>query len=210
MLNISSSQKLKIISRICLIAGCWLVFVGLPSSVFIRTWLAAPLVIHDQNARGEACYILAGGYSTWERLDAGTDIIKNGRVSTLLIMNDDSNGPYNSQAQSNWTKAQWMVDYLNWHGVPGSIVKTLEPVKGFFGTLSEARMVAKQLPQNIKTLVVVSSPAHMRRVILAFRRSLPSGVKVVPYSASSFEASSEMWDPIWIEYFKLFVYFIVA
>jgi uncharacterized SAM-binding protein YcdF (DUF218 family) len=206
--NIFSNDKLKIISELCLIAGCCLIFIGFPSSVFIRTWLAAPLVIHDQNARGEACYVLAGGYSTWERLGAGTDLINDGRVATLLIMNDDSAGPYNFQTQSNWTKTQWMVDYMNWHGVPVSKIKILEPVKGFFGTFSEARMVAKQLPQNIKTLVVVSSPAHMRRVTLAFRRALPSDVKVIPYSASCFETSSEMWDPIWIEYFKLFVYFI--
>jgi len=205
-----TGHKRKILNTVYLVAGCWLIFVGLPSSVFMRNWLTAPLVIQDEDARGEACYVLAGGEAIWERLAAGVDLFKMGKVPSLMIMRDDSTGPYNFKNQESWTRTQWMMDYLNWHEVPIQNIKLLNQVTGFYGTLTEARNVAKQLPENIKRLVVVSSAPHMRRSVLAFRRSLPSDVKVIPYAATSFEASYEMYWPIWVEYFKLLVYYIVA
>ena len=46
--------------------------------------------------------------------------------------------------------------------------------------------------------------------VLAFRRSLPAGVRVVPFAATEFVNSYEMYHPIWIEYLKLLVYFAVS
>ena len=50
----------------------------------------------------------------------------------------------------------------------------------------------------------------MRRSVLAFRRSLPADVRIVPYAATTFENSYEMYHPIWVEYFKLLVYYAIA
>ena len=201
---------LKIIKRISTLTFCWLVFVVFSTSVSIRNWLAAPLVVHDPNARGEVCYILAGGDSLWERLDAGADLIQMGRVSTLLIMRDDSKGPYSFKAQTSWTRTQWMMDYLAWRGISADRIIWIPQTEGLFGTLTEARTIAKNLPKDVKTLVVVSSAPHMRRAVLAFRRSLPADVRVVPYAATTFENSYEMYYPIWIEYIKLLVYYFIA
>ena len=46
--------------------------------------------------------------------------------------------------------------------------------------------------------------------MLAFRRSLPANVKVIPYAATTFENSYEIYHPIWIEYLKLLVYYVIA
>ncbi|MFH0785006.1 MAG: YdcF family protein [Pseudomonadota bacterium] len=182
----------------------------LSTLVFIRAWVAKPLVVNDPDAHGEACYVLAGGDSIWERLDAGADLIQMGRVSSLLIMRDNSQGKFSFKAQTSWTRTQSMLDYLSWRGIPASKVTLLPQIDGLFGTLTEARNVARLLPQDVKTLVIVSSAPHMRRAVLAFRRSLPANVKVIPYAATTYENSYEMYWPIWVEYLKLLVYCIVV
>ncbi len=209
LFNRASFSKPKAATVLSLMTACGVVVI-LSSSPPIRKFVAAPLVVHDVDARGDACYVLAGGVSTWERLAAGADLIQWKRVPRLLLMRNDGTYPYSFKAQASWTGTQWQMDYLAWRGVSLDRVVALEMPEGLFGTLNEARNVAKLLPRDVKKLVVVSSPAHMRRVVLAFRRSLPTEVEVVPFAATSFEQSSEMYYPIWIEYLKLLVYYVVA
>ncbi|MFZ3209107.1 MAG: YdcF family protein [Geobacteraceae bacterium] len=210
MQKVVSGYKLKIIKAICSLTVYWMILVLLSTSTSVRNWLAVPLVVHDENARGNACYVLAGGGSFTERLAAGADLIQMGRVSTLLIMQDNSKGSYSFKANSSWTRTQWAVDYLAWRGIPGDRLTFISATDDLFGTLKEARAVAKHLPKDVKTLVVVSSAPHMRRTVLAFKRSLPEDVKVVPFAATSFKNSYEMYHPIWIEYLKLLLYYVIA
>lgn len=202
-----SSKTLVLIAAVCIF---FLAFVVIPSFPKVRTILSAPLVVHDQNARGDVCYVLAGGGALWERLDAAADLVQMGRVSRILIMRDDMCSQYSFKNKTSWTRTRWAMDYLAWRGISKDIIGLLPQTGGSFGTLTEARAVAKNLPKNVKTLVVVSSAPHMRRCVLAFKRSLPVDVKVVPYAATSFETSYEMHHPIWIEYLKLLVYYLVA
>ena len=133
-----------------------------------------------------------------------------GRVSRILLMQDNIRGQYSFKAKNSWTRTKWASDYLGWRGISADRIVWIPQVEGTFGTLTEARAVAKNLPKEVKTLVVVSSAPHMRRSLLAFKRSLRSEVKVVPYAATEFVNSYEMHYPIWIEYLKLLVYFVVA
>jgi uncharacterized SAM-binding protein YcdF (DUF218 family) len=187
-----------------------LVFVVLPSFPKTRIILSAPLVLHNANAGGEACYVLAGGGALWERLDAAADLVQMGRVSRILLAQDNMCGQFSFKANSSWTRTQWIADYLTWRGIPANRIRWIPRTEGLFGTLTEARAVAYNLPKDVKTLVVVSSAPHMRRSVLAFRRSLPAHVKVVPYAATEFMNSYEMHHPIWLEYLKLLVYSVVA
>jgi hypothetical protein len=50
----------------------------------------------------------------------------------------------------------------------------------------------------------------MRRSVLAFERSLPQGVPVQPYAATTMINSYELHHPIWLEYLKLMVYYVIA
>jgi uncharacterized SAM-binding protein YcdF (DUF218 family) len=187
-----------------------LAFVVLPSFPWVRNILASPLVISDENARGDVCYVLADGGAMGERLNAAADLVNMGRVQRIIILKDNMRGPYNFKSKTSWSMTQWAVDYLAWRGVPGSRVQTVEKTGGLLGTLQEARNIAAHLPVNVRRLVVVSSAPHMRRAVLAFKRSLPSSVTVVPYAATSFVISYEMYNPIWLEYIKLLVYYVVA
>ncbi len=187
-----------------------LAFVILPSYPKTRIIFSAPLVLHNANAGGDACYVLAGGGALWERLDAAADLVQMGRVSRILLAQDNMRGQFSFKANSSWTRTQWIADYLAWRGIPSDRIRWIPQAEGFFGTLTEARAVAKNLPEDVKTLVVVSSAPHMRRSVLAFKRSLPVVVKVVPYAATEFVNSYEMHHPIWLEYLKLLVYSVVA
>jgi uncharacterized SAM-binding protein YcdF (DUF218 family) len=200
----------KYLVRLGVVAFFWLIFVAVPSISVVRCFLAAPLVVTDENARGDLCYVLADGIATWERLAAASDLYHLKRIKRITIMEDDMTGPYNFKAKSSWTETQWEIAYLAWRGVPADKVDLLKPVEGLFGTLSEARNVARHLPSGTKTIVLVSSAPHMRRSMLAFRRSLPPDIKILPYAATSFKQSYEMTLPIWLEYLKLLVYYVVA
>jgi uncharacterized SAM-binding protein YcdF (DUF218 family) len=85
------------------------------------------------------------------------------------------------------------------------------PVKpGYFGTYSEARNIAKYLrSMPARSLLVVSSPIHLRRVALAFRRSFrKSGVHLtfvgVPETAS-FDSPAAR-TTVWVEFGKYLLY----
>lgn len=188
----------------------WLVIIMLTTSVTLRSWLAAPLVVHQEDAQGDACYVLAGGGALWERLDAAAELVQMGRVKTILLMRDEHIGQFSFKANKTWTRTQWANDYLAWRGISPDRICWIPQADGLFGTLTEARTVAKNLPPNIKTVVIVSSAPHMRRAVLAFRRVLPEGSKLVPYAATTFESSYEIYHPIWLEYLKLFFYFVIA
>ena len=196
----------------CLVAVTIIVisFVILPSFPQVRRILSLPLVLHDVKARGDACYVLAGGGSVWERVDAAADLVQTGRVSRILLMQDNMRGRHSLKDKISWSRTQWMADYLAWRGIPAGTISWIPQAEGTFGTLTEARAVAENLPKDVKTLVVVSSAPHMRRSVLAFRKSLPVDVLVVPYAATEFVNSYEMHHPIWIEYLKLLVYFVMA
>lgn len=204
-LSFSRTQK-----RIAAASLFLLAFVILPSFPKVRKILSAPLVTHSDSARGDACYVLAGGGAVWERLNAAADLVQMGRVETILLMKDNCVGQYSFKANSSWTRTQWLADYLVWRGISTDRIRWIPQSDNLFGTLKEARAVAKNLPKNVKTLVVVSSAPHMRRSVLAFRRSLPSDVTVVPYAATFLENSFELHHPIWVEYLKLLLYYVIA
>jgi hypothetical protein len=82
--------------------------------------------------------------------------------------------------------------------------------KGFFGTRSEAREVAKYLRDlSVRSLLVVSSPAHLRRVALVFRHALgKSGIHttfVAVPEKLSFDAAATRAG-VWVEFGKYLFY----
>jgi uncharacterized SAM-binding protein YcdF (DUF218 family) len=190
--------------------GAWLVLVGLPTIPAVRVFLAAPLVVGDPEARGDACYILAGGDAFRERLVAASDLYHMGRIPRIIFMLNEEWDSYNFVAQASWTPTQWALDFLDHRGVPKDRISVIAYSHGTFGTLTEARNLKEFLPAGIKRLVLVSSAPHMRRSMLAFRRILPQEVVLVPYPATDFYISNEYYHPLWLEYLKLAVYEVVA
>lgn len=77
------------------------------------------------------------------------------------------------------------------HPYQWEIYKKILTVKGvpqknfsFFGTASistieEAEELAKFLPENIKSIIIVTSPLHTRRAGIIFREKLPPELKII-------------------------------
>mgnify|MGYP001426038522 CR=1 FL=1 len=190
--------------------SCFLLFVLVPSFPRVRAIIAAPLRVTDPEAKGDACYVLAGGETVWERLNAAADLVHLGRVPRIYLMDAPSRDQYNVRAGGSWSRGKWYVDYLVWRGVPAERIRFIPSSRGFFGTRAEARALALHLPGGVRQVVIVSSAPHMRRALLAFRRALPPQVGVVPYAATDLASSQEIYYPLWIEYLKLLVYTVVS
>jgi uncharacterized SAM-binding protein YcdF (DUF218 family) len=196
------------LNRFHILLTAVLAFVAIPSIPKVRSLLARPLIVTSEAANGDACYVLGAGNAIWERLAAASDLYHVKQVPKIILMRDDARGAYSFPDHASWTATEWSVEYLSWRGVPKDKILLIDHAEGWFGTLSEARNVARSF--NGKSLVIVTSAPHTRRSLLAFRRVLPKDVTVIPYSATSFETSAELYYPIWLEYMKLFAYAIIA
>lgn len=177
----------------------------------VRVLLTWPLVVSQSDAHGDAAYVLSGGDAIWERLRAACDLYHMHRIAKIILMHDEELSAYSFKAGQSWNAAQWHVEYLKWLGIPEKdIISLYQKDKAFFGTLSEARLIANALPDTLNQLVMVTSPQHTRRSLLAFRRTLPARVSVMPYAATEIQYSSEFYHPLCLEYLKLVVYWMVA
>ena len=177
----------------------------------VRTLLTAPLVVSNGSASGDAAYVLAGGSPLRERLDAAADLYLMKRVPMIILMRDDQQSSFSFKAEMNWTATQWSLDFLEWRGVPRDKVLLFDSrATTHLGTLNEARSLAPALPDKVTRLVLVTSPAHTRRSLLAFRRSLPARVALASYAAVDIDHSVEFYNPLWLEYLKLLIYTFVA
>ena len=196
---------------LAIVVGAFLLFVVLPSFAAPRSVLAAPLVLDDVGAAGDAAYLLAGGDSMRERLSAAVRLYNARRVPLLLLQRDDRETAPDPASGEPRSASAWAVAYLEWRGIPSDRILLLEPARpAWLGTLAEARNVSARLPAGVRRLVVVTSAAHTRRARLAFRRQLPPEIALSVAAASPFAESLEMYRPLWIEYVKLCVYFVAA
>jgi uncharacterized SAM-binding protein YcdF (DUF218 family) len=196
----------KITKTAVILVGAVLAFVVIPSIPKVRTLLARPLIVSDEAANGDACYVLGAGNAIWERLAAASDLYHMKRVPKIILMREDARGPYSFTAKASWSASEWAIEYLVWRGVPRDKILLIDHAEGSFGTFAEARNLARNGPPDVKKLVLATSPPHTRRSLLAFRRALPKDINIIPYSATSFETSAELYHPLWLEYLKLLLY----
>jgi uncharacterized SAM-binding protein YcdF (DUF218 family) len=189
----------------------WVLFVVLPSIPAVRAVATGPLFVHDPGARGDAAYVMNGGYSLPERLLAASDLYHLGRVEAVYILDDRAPSSFSFVEQRNLVRSEWSASYLEWLGVPERAIRRVSgDVDAALGSLNEARLVSAQLPEEIDALVVVTSAAHTRRSLLAFERALGGSVVVTCYAATEPRQSAQLREPLWVEYAKLLVYWALA
>lgn len=174
--------------------------------------MAIPLVTTEINARGDAAYVMAGGTSSFqERLLGAIDLYKRHRISHIIFMRNDTPLFAYSTVEPFWTQTNWAFRILKIYDVPVDSAIVLRPAESeFLGTLQEARLYRDTIADRFQHLVIITSSAHTRRSALAFRRTLDGDVEIIPYAVTPFSISSERHRPIWLEYAKLIVYFIIA
>ena len=196
---------------LALTLAAFLVFGVAPGITAVRHAMSAPLIVHDDNARGDAAYVMAGGLASEERLRAAADLFHMGRVPRLYLMRDDGRSYHSFTERRSLSRTEWMVSYLGWLGVPRDRITLVADAGGSpLGSLHEADLLRQALPPEVQRLVVVTSPVHTRRSGLAFRRRLGPRVAITTYAAIDWALSAEAFAPLWLEYVKLAVYAVVA
>jgi len=189
----------------------WMLFIFLPSFPAIRDILAKPLIVSNKNASGDAAYVLAGGYAFRERLLAASDLYHMNRIEKIILLKNEKKSSYHFLTSENFTLTEWWLDYLKWLGVPLNKILVLNPDKeGFFGTLNEVKCLNKHLDNKLRKIVMITSAPHTRRSLLAFNRVFKNKIQIIPYAASQYKGSIEMYEPLWLEYLKLIVYYLIA
>jgi uncharacterized SAM-binding protein YcdF (DUF218 family) len=155
---------------------------------------------------------MAGGTMYFQRRLLGAiDLYKRKRISHIIFMRNDAPLFDYHSIDPYWTQTNWAVEILKLYDIPGEDITILEPAESdFLGTLREAQLYKQAIAKKFSQLVVVTSAAHTRRSYLAFRRTLDDNIKITPYAVTPFNISTERFRPIWLEYVKLVVYFIVA
>lgn len=197
--------------RVALTLAAVVVFGVAPGVTPVRHALSAPLIVHDEHARGDAAYVMAGGLASEERLRAAADLYHLGRVPRLFLLRDDGRSYYSFTERRALSRTEWMLAYLGWLGVPPDRITLVADQGGSrLGSLHEADLMRAALPAEVRRLVVVTSPAHTRRSGLAFRRRLDPAMQVTTYAAIDWALSAEAFAPLWLEYLKLALYAVVA
>lgn len=194
------------------LATGFVLFGLLPGLTPVRHALSWPLTVHDEGARGDAAYVMAGGLAIDERLRAAADLYHMGRVPDIYVLSDDVISYYSFTERRSQTRSEWMHSYLRWLGVPAERLHLITDNPHLpFGSLHEADLARAQLPATVHRLVVVTSPVHTRRSGFTFRRRLaPRGITVTTYAAIDASLSAEAFAPLWLEYLKVIVYAVIA
>jgi uncharacterized SAM-binding protein YcdF (DUF218 family) len=199
------------IKRLAWAATAWLLLVGIPSIEDVRAILTLPLYVHQEIDQVDAAYIMAGGYSYLERLRAAADLYHQGKTTRLVILDEQSSHGYSYTQQTSVTMAEYATAFLGCHGVPPEAISRIPELRNpAMGSLSEAQSFAEQLGASVQSVAVVTSAPHTRRSRLCFQRELPPGKELFIVSASEPRRSAERYSPIWLEYFKLAIYWAIA
>lgn len=161
----------------CRRAGAWLVRQGMPD-------------------HSDCLVILMGSFP--ERVLQGYDLYREGKADRILIV-EESMGPYRQLEQRGVnieTNSEQAVKSLATLGVPGDSIILLPGDAR--STLDEARAVREFISTKMSadTLILVSSPAHMRRASMIFYAALKeqNGNIYIGTSPSTYSGfSPEKW-----------------
>ncbi len=179
-----SKNKNKVIFRVILIVLLMSIvpIVALCNYNTIKQLLRDYLSVQDQlpNNTADALYILGGSTnSTYRHIIAAADIYKDKKAKKILIFSSLTKNEYDPNLNRNLSNNEWVIKHLVERGVKKDDIDTVLVNKGHFGTLSEARDVAKYAKkENYRSIILLSSPCHGRRVSNSFKHFLnPAGIK---------------------------------
>ena len=196
--------------RFGLIVVAWMVVTVATSFDSVRGFLIQPLYVNDTEARGEIAYVMADGAAYWERLFAASDLYHWGRIEQIYVLEELETSSYNFVRKQSDTRLQRAIDYLGMRGVPEEAIRSVPPLPNHWLSSRSEAVGVSELPRQLKSIVVVTSPPHTRRSKLCFERVFGDDTEITVYSANDPSNSVETHLPIWIEYAKLAVYWFCA
>jgi uncharacterized SAM-binding protein YcdF (DUF218 family) len=133
-------------------------------------WAAAPLKISDPPRRADAIVVFAGGVGestkagggTAERLKAAVDLYKSGQARYLI---------FSSGYVYSFFEAKDMLAQAIGQGVPASAILLEERSTNTYQNVVYVNDILRD--RHWRTILLVSSPYHMRRATLVWRKAAP-------------------------------------
>jgi uncharacterized SAM-binding protein YcdF (DUF218 family) len=155
--------------------------------------------------KADAIYILGGGQESLElKFKTASKLYNKGICKNILILHRPGKTEYNPHLQRNFTNDEWAVLQLQKFGVSKQHIEPISLKGGFFGTLSEAKGISKLIKKRgYKTIILISSPEHTRRVKISFEHFLQNA-STKTYTLGS-EQQPSLMETI-TEFIKLNIY----
>lgn len=164
--------------------------------LWLGAWLAAKLLIVEAPlAHADAAVVLSGSRNINERVSLAAEIFREGKIDRIVVTNDNQQGGWLSKEQRNPYFYEVAVVELERQGVPReSIVVLRQPV---LSTLDEAQLLKQySQDQELRSLLIVTSPYHTRRALWLFRNVFSDTGKtvgIVSISPGSESPTPQTW-----------------
>ena len=150
-------------------------------------------------------YVLGSSQRSLElKYKTASELFHKGICKRIWVLSRPGKTEYSKSLRRNLTNDEWSILKLKEYGVPEENVEPIEIDEGFFGTYSEAKGISSLVKnRGYKSLVLVSSPYHTRRLKISFNNFLKNQNTSLLIQGS--EGKAFLKDLI-IEFFKLKVY----
>ncbi len=128
-----------------------------------------------KNKTCDALYILGGSESSLlPKFKLAARLYQEGRCAKILTLSRPGITAYSFELERNLTNDEWTVKHLTGLGVPAADIQTLSFEQEAFGTLTEAKGLAKTAESRAyQCLILLSTSHHTERVHLSFSHYLP-------------------------------------
>lgn len=181
-------------------------------------WVAAcALIIREKLPQADALVVLSGSANYVERTHWAAQLFHEGRAPRIILTNDKQQGPWSFTQERNPTFAELEVEELHQLGVPLESIEVLP--QEVSSTYDEAVLLRQYATdQNLRSLLVVTSPYHSRRALWTLRHlfkgsNVEIGLDAPPTGQQSpapatWWWSSRGWRTVAAEYPKLIYYWL--
>jgi uncharacterized SAM-binding protein YcdF (DUF218 family) len=153
----------------------------------------------------DAIYLLGGNQKSLKfKFKKAAYLYQNSTCGKIMILSRPGKTEYNNKLGRNLTNDEWSILQLQRCGIPQQNIEPITMKEGFFGTLSEAKCIAKLIKERrYNTLILITSPHHTHRVKISFEKFLENH-DVTSYVQASDRKTS--LKGLIIEFIKLKVY----
>jgi uncharacterized SAM-binding protein YcdF (DUF218 family) len=202
--------KRKIISR-CLKISLAVFFVW----IFLAPLSAWFLIVEKPVEKPDAMWILGGSSAYLERTQKAAEIYRQLKPQKVFVVDDDIRGGWNDAEKRNLPFFEISKRELVANGVDESVIEIVKPIGD--GTNYEAELFTEKNADNqIKSLLLITSPYHTRRALWTFRHFNPKteiGVIAAENTEKTptiytWQFSKKGWSYVFGEYLKFIYYWL--
>jgi uncharacterized SAM-binding protein YcdF (DUF218 family) len=157
-----------------------------------------------QGKENTAIYVLGGSQDCLiDKYRTAAELYRAGIGNTILVLSRKGITDYDHKLHRNLTNDEWSLKELIQAGIAKKNIEFISMEEEFFGTLTEAREVARIAHErNYRYLAIVTSQYHTARTWLSFSKYVNHERRLAVYASRDCSSSPQLL----VEYFKLILY----